>query len=68
MRARGPRRGGGAGPYPAGSLSRAVIALAINTGIAPAAWAAEDERTLVTAMHLLAAANDPDHVEPIAQG
>lgn len=45
-----------------------MIALAISTGIAPAVWAAEDERTLVTAMHLLAEASDPDHVEPIAQG
>lgn len=45
-----------------------MIALAISTGIPPSVWAAEDERTLVTAMHLLAAASDPNHVEPIARG
>lgn len=31
-----------------------MVALAINTGIPVSAWLAEDDRTIVTAMHMLA--------------
>jgi hypothetical protein len=37
-----------------------VVALAMHTGIAPAAWQAEDPRVLETALHLLAEQNRRD--------
>lgn len=43
--------------------------LALNTGIAPSAWAAEDERTIVTAMRILMdAQHDDSKPTPIAEG
>src|SRR5690242_3829389 len=47
------RGGAGAGPYPAGSLNRRLVELAIATGIPPAAWAEEGEQAIVTALELL---------------
>lgn len=37
-----------------------MIALAVNTGIAPAVWEAEGERAIVTALEILYGSQRPD--------
>jgi len=40
-------------------VSRALVALAIKTGIPPSAWAAEGEQAIVTAVELLEQDGEP---------
>ncbi|MGL5910363.1 MAG: hypothetical protein ACRCZP_10210, partial [Phycicoccus sp.] len=41
------------GAYPAGSLSRSLVALALHSGITPDRWLAMGDQAIHTALHLL---------------
>lgn len=41
------------GPHPAGSLERALIGLAVATGISPSVWVSLGEESIGTALEIL---------------